>query len=58
MKIVEVVEDVYKRQVLTYVFLIFVGFFMIYPLIWLFFSTFKDNTELFGSIALIPQNFS
>ena len=46
------------KRIITYIFLIFVGFFMVYPLVWLFFSTFKSNTELFGSISFIPESFS
>lgn len=30
---------------------------MIYPLIWLFFSSFKTNTDLFGSLGLFPKTF-
>jgi oligogalacturonide transport system permease protein len=33
------------------------AFLMIYPLIWLFFSSFKTNTDLFGSLGLFPQTF-
>jgi oligogalacturonide transport system permease protein len=31
---------------------------MIYPLIWLFFATFKGNQELFGKMTLIPKHLS
>jgi len=37
-----------------YVFLFVVGFIMVYPLIWMFFSSFKPNDEIFGSIKLLP----
>jgi oligogalacturonide transport system permease protein len=30
---------------------------MIYPIIWLFFATFKTNSELFGSMSLLPASF-
>lgn len=33
------------------------GVLMIYPLIWLFFSSFKTNADLFGSLALLPKKF-
>lgn len=46
------------KTAITYLFLILVGFFMIYPLIWLFFATFKDNKELFGAINIWPNQFS
>lgn len=39
------------------VFLITIGLVMVYPLIWLFFASFKTNAELFGSIKLIPEKF-
>lgn len=31
---------------------------MVYPLIWLFFSCFKTNQELFGSLTFLPKHFS
>ncbi len=40
---------------MTYVLLTAFGIIMIYPLIWLFFSSFKPNEEIFGSLALFPQ---
>lgn len=33
------------------------GLLMIYPLIWLFFSSFKTNADLFGSLDLLPETF-
>ncbi|TBL75795.1 carbohydrate ABC transporter permease [Paenibacillus thalictri] len=33
------------------------GLLMIYPLIWLFFGSFKTNSDLFGSLGLIPEHF-
>ena len=33
------------------------GLIMIYPLIWLFFSSFKSNKEIFGNTGLLPQVF-
>ncbi len=46
------------RRSLAYIFVIAFGFAMIFPLIWMFFATFKDNKELFGSIKILPNNFS
>jgi oligogalacturonide transport system permease protein len=43
------------KKILAYLFLIAFGFIMIYPLIWLFFSSFKPNEEIFGSINLFPK---
>jgi len=42
------------NKFMLYVFLLLVGFIMVYPLIWLFFSSFKPNDEIFGSIKLLP----
>lgn len=46
-----------KKQniILRYIFLIFVGFIMIYPILWLAAGAFKTNSELFGSIKLLPN---
>lgn len=47
-----------KKNLIAYVILITVGTVMIYPLFWLFFATFKDNKELFGTMGLFPEQFS
>lgn len=44
------------RTILSYVVLIFVGFFMVYPLLWMVSATFKTNAEVFTNIGLIPKN--
>lgn len=44
------------NKLMLYVFLLAVGFIMVYPLIWLFFSSFKPNDEIFGSIKLLPTH--
>lgn len=31
---------------------------MLYPIIWMFFATFKSNAEIFGSVKLLPSSFS
>lgn len=43
------------KIILIYIFLTILGFIMIYPLIWLFFSSFKPNNEIFGSLDLFPK---
>lgn len=43
---------------INYLILAAVGCLMIYPLIWLFFATFKTNNEIFGNRALLPSSFS
>lgn len=37
--------------------MIILGCIMIYPLVWMFFSSFKTNQELFSSISLLPNEF-
>jgi len=46
-----------NRNLLTYFVLSVLSIFMVYPLIWLLFSSFKPNTEIFASIKLIPSTF-
>lgn len=41
-----------------YVVLVGFGILMIYPLIWMFFASFKSNQEIYGSIGLLPKSFS
>lgn len=41
-----------------YLVLIVIGFLMIYPLLWMFFASFKTNSEIFGSTRLLPSSFS
>lgn len=43
-----------SSTILNYSFLIILGFVMVYPLIWLFASSFKTNAEIFGSSKLMP----
>lgn len=43
---------------LTYFFIIVVGIIMVYPIIWMFFTTFKENAEIFGSTKLLPSSYS
>lgn len=39
-----------------YFVLIAVGIVMVYPLLWMFGATFKDNNEIFSGIGLIPRH--
>lgn len=43
---------------LTYLLVLVIGVIMLYPIIWMFFATFKTNEEIFGSIKLFPSHFS
>lgn len=45
-------------KIINYVFLFLVGIVLIYPLVWLFFASFKSNTEIFGTTQLLPQAYS
>ncbi len=47
-----------RNNLIAYIILISIGIFMIYPLVWLFFASFKDNQELFGKLTLFPRQFS
>ena len=42
------------KTVLYYTFLILLGLFLIYPLLWLFSSSFKENKDIFSSTSLLP----
>ena len=46
------------KKSLTYLFLILFGIVMIYPILWMFFASFKTNNEIFGSLRLLPERFS
>ncbi len=41
----------------SYLLLIALGYIMVYPMIWLFISSFKSNQEIFGSSRLFPERF-
>ncbi|MFB9276895.1 carbohydrate ABC transporter permease [Cohnella cellulosilytica] len=42
---------------MSYVLLIVLGFVMIYPLLWLFMSSFKTNQDIFGSSSLFAGSY-
>jgi len=44
--------------ILSYFIIFIIGIFMVYPIIWMFFATFKSNNEIFGSLKLLPNHFS
>lgn len=43
------------QSIIRYIILIFVGFFMVYPLLWMVGATFKPNSEIFTSINIFPK---
>ena len=45
------------KTVITYILLLLVAFVMCYPLIWMFFSSFKTNYEILGTHKLLPEKF-
>lgn len=47
----------HTKNTLTFAFLVIFAFFMCYPLIWMFFASFKTNAEIFGSFRLLPERF-
>lgn len=46
------------HETFVYARFIILGLTMIYPLIWMFFASFKTNDEIFGSLKLLPKSFS
>lgn len=46
------------KNVLSYTVLILIGVLMCYPLIWMFFASFKTNAEIFSGVNLLPESFS
>ncbi len=45
-------------KIFSYAVLIFIGVIMCYPLVWMFFASFKSNSEIFAGVRLLPQSFS
>lgn len=45
-------------RIMTYLLLGLFGVIMVYPIIWMFFATFKTNNEIYGSLKLLPSSFS
>ena len=43
---------------IKYAVLILLGLTLIFPLVYMFFGTFKSNDEIFGSLKLLPETFS
>lgn len=46
------------RKVLQYLIIIIIGIGLLYPIIYMFFASFKTNEEIFGSVKLLPETFS
>jgi multiple sugar transport system permease protein len=46
-----------RNRIIFHVFVLILAVFMIYPILWMVSSSFKDNNEIFGSASLIPKQF-
>lgn len=46
------------KRVFDYAVIAIIGVILLYPIIWMFFATFKSNDEIFGSVALLPKTFN
>ena len=51
-------KHITAKLVRDYLIIFVIGAVLLYPIIWMFFASFKSNDEIFGSIRLLPQNFS
>jgi multiple sugar transport system permease protein len=47
-----------RSEVLFHVIVIFIGFFMLYPLLWMALGSLKPTDEIFGTLSLFPKNFT
>lgn len=45
------------KKLFAWIFMAVTSVIMIYPLLWMFFGAFKSNSELFGSMALLPRSW-
>ena len=51
-------EDVKdKAGFVTYLIIVIIGIVLLFPIIWIFFATFKDNADLFGTVSLLPSTW-
>ena len=41
-----------------YAIIAIIGGVILYPILWMFFATFKTNEEIYGTIKLLPENFN
>lgn len=48
-------ERMTPGRVAAYALLILGAVVMVYPLVWMFFATFKTNNEIFSSVSMLPQ---
>lgn len=46
------------NKIILYIVITVVGIVMVYPVIWMFLAAFKTNSEIFGSLKLLPGSWS
>ncbi len=44
-------------RVIDYLIILLVGIVLLYPIVWMFFATFKDNGQIFSSTKLLPTEW-
>ncbi|MDR3171543.1 MAG: carbohydrate ABC transporter permease [Treponema sp.] len=47
-----------RDTVVFHAVVLFIGVFMLYPLLWMMIGSFKPAQDIFGSISLLPKNFT
>lgn len=46
------------QLIVTYCIIAIIGLILLYPILWMFFATFKTNDEIFGSINLFAKHYN
>ncbi|MCL2834146.1 MAG: carbohydrate ABC transporter permease [Treponema sp.] len=47
-----------RNKIIFHLVVLVIGIFMLYPLLWMIFGSFKLTEDIFGSISLIPKHFT
>ena len=47
-----------RNAIIFHALVIFLGIFILYPLLWMIFGSFKPSKEIFGTLILIPKTFT
>lgn len=50
-------SDKWLKGSLYHIFVLAFGFVMLYPVLWMVFSSFKPSTEIFGTASLVPKQY-
>ena len=48
----------FRNETVFHVVVLTIGIIMLYPLLWMAVASFKPTTEIFGTLSLIPRNFT